>query len=227
MDHILRGMRLVYGERRLRPYVWGPMAFAAGLFVLITILAYFWLTPWVQEWLGRVGIDRAYGALIGGVAFFIVWWLLSMTLYLGLAGILSSFLWERLSVEIERMEGALTAEPSKVGCGGTAYDTILRTGLSLLIAVLTLATGWLCFGVVGIFLAGFLGLLDYSSCAFARRGVLVDRQWSAVRRCPGWKGFLIGSGFVALFPFVNVLMLPALVAGGTLLCLKGEQKVLR
>jgi len=217
----------VFGERRLRPFVWGPMALAGGLFALISIAAYFWITPWVQEWLSRVGIDRAYGALIGGIAFVVIWWLISMTLYLGLAGILSSFLWEKLSLEIERMEGFAPAESSKVGCGATIYDTILRAIFSLFIAVLTLATGWLCFGIVGVFLAGTLGLLDYSSSSFARRGILVDRQWGAVRRCPGWKGFLVGSGIVSLFPFVNVLMLPALVAGGTLLCLKGEQKALR
>lgn len=222
MGHLLKGMRYVFAEKRLRPYVWGPMAIAGGLFVLITFLAYVWITPWVQDWLSRVGIDRAYSALIGGVAFFVIWWLISMTLYLGLAGILSSFLWEKLSIEVERLEGTLPAESASPGCGGTVYDTILRGILSIFIAIFTLLTGWLCFGVVGIFLAGFLGLLDYSSCAFARRGVLIDRQFGAVRKCKGWKSFLIASGAVALFPFINVLMLPALVAGGTLLATSRE-----
>lgn len=49
------------------------MALAAGLFVLVTVLAYTWLTPWVQNWLTRIGIDGAYAALIGGIAFFVIW----------------------------------------------------------------------------------------------------------------------------------------------------------
>lgn len=223
MGHLLKGMRYVFGEKRLRPFVWGPMALAAGLFVLVSFLAYIWLTPMAQELLGRIGIDRAYSALIGNIAFLVIWWLISMTLYLGLAGILSSFLWEKLSVEVERMEGTMPAETARVGCGGTVYDTALRGALSIIIALLTLATGWLCFGFVGIFLAGFLGLLDYSSCAFARRGILIDRQWGAVRKCRGWKSFMVASGVVALFPFLNVLMLPALVAGGTLLGTQPER----
>lgn len=140
-----------------------------------------------------------------------------MTLYLGIAGILSSFLWEKLSVEIEKLECSLPETSTSPGVGGVVYDTAIRGALSLLIAILTLATGWLCFGAVGIFLAGFLGLLDYTSCAFARRGILIDRQFGHVRQLEGWRSFLVASGFVSLFPFVNVLMLPALVAGGTLL----------
>jgi hypothetical protein len=93
--------------------------------------------------------------------------------------------------------------------------------VSLFIAFATILLGWLFFGIVGVVLAGWLGLLDYTSNAFARRGILIDRQFSSVRKLPGWGGFLVSAGVVALFPFLNVLLLPALVAGGTILCGKG------
>lgn len=221
MGYLLGGMRYVFGEKKLRPYVWGPMLLAAIAFVVITILAYFWLTPLTQDLMARIGLDRAYSWILGEVAFWIIWWLLSATLYLGLAGILSSFLWEKLSREIERLEGTLPNPDAKVGCGGTVYDTAIRAFVSLGVAIATLLLGWLCFGAVGIVFTGWLGALDYTSCAFARRGLLIDRQFSAIRQCRGWKDFALGAGVIALFPFLNILLLPVLVAGGTLMCAKG------
>jgi uncharacterized protein involved in cysteine biosynthesis len=193
------------------------MAIAAIVFIAITVLAYVWLTPVVQSWIESIGSLRAYSSLLGNLAFIVLWWFISSMLYVAIAGILSSFLWERLSVEIERMENTLPTPETKIGCGGTIYDTSIRAFISLFVALSALLLGWLCFGVVGILLAGWLGLMDYTSCAFARRGILVDRQFNAVYKCPGWKSFLLGAGVIALFPFLNVLLLPGLVAGGTLL----------
>jgi len=215
--HLLKGIRYVFSERKLRPYVWGPMAIAGIVFLAITVLAYVWITPIAQGWIGRVGIDRAYSSILGSVAFFVLWWFISSMLYLAIAGILSSFLWERLSVEVERMEGTMPVPEVKVGCGGMFYDTAIRAVISVVVALSALFLGWVCFGIVGILLAGWLGLMDYTSCAFARRGILIDRQFKAALACPGWKTFLIGAGVIALFPFLNVLLLPGLVAGGTLL----------
>ena len=193
------------------------MAIAAIVFVAITVLAYVWLTPIVQSWIESIGVHRAYSPLLGNIAFIVLWWFASSILYLAIAGILSSFLWERLSLEIERMESTLPVPEVKVGCGGTLYDTTIRAFMSFLVVLSALFLGWVCFGIVGVLLAGWLGLMDYTSCAFARRGVLIDRQFSAVFKCPGWKSFLLGAGVIALFPFLNVLLLPGLVAGGTLL----------
>lgn len=220
MFYLLKGIRYVFTERRLRPFVWGPMAIAAVVFVAITVLAYVWITPLAQDWIARAGIDRAYSSLLGNVVFFVLWWFISSMLYLAIAGILSSFLWEKLSIEIERMEGTLPSPEVKVGCGGVFYDTAIRAVISVIVALSALFLGWVCFGVVGLLLAGWLGLMDYTSSAFARRGVLIDRQFGAVFACPGWKSFLLGAGVIALFPFINVLLLPGLVAGGTLLVAK-------
>ena len=198
------------------------MAIAALVFVAITVLAYFWITPLAQDWIARAGIDRAYSSILGSIAFFVLWWFISSILYLGIAGILSSFLWERLSIEVERIEGTLPTSEVKVGCGGTFYDTAIRAVVSIFVALSALFLGWVCFGLVGILLAGWLGLLDYTSCAFARRGILIDRQFKAVLTCRGWKSFVLGAGLIALFPLLNVLLLPGLVAGGTLLVAKSS-----
>lgn len=221
MRELLKGIGYVFGERKLRPYVWGPMLIAGAVYVLITILAYVWLAPLVERWIAGIPILGTVSGWAGPLAFVIFWWLVSSILYLGIAGILSSFLWERLSREVEILEGTLPSPESKIGCGATFYDTALRGIVSVVIAVAAILLGWLFFGVVGVVLAGWLGLLDYTSNAFARRGILIDRQFRSVRKLPGWTGFLIAAGVVALFPFLNVLMLPALVAGGTILCGRG------
>jgi uncharacterized protein involved in cysteine biosynthesis len=218
--HLVRGIGYVFGDRRLRPYVWGPMLAAGAVYLLVTILAYFWLAPWAQDWIGRIPILGYVSGLLGVLAFLIFWWLVSSMLYLGIAGILSAFLWEKLSREIERMEGTLPDPEAKVGCGGIFFDTAIRTGITLVIAFASLLLGWCLFGAVGILLAGWLGLLDFTSCAYARRGMLIDRQLAVVYQCPGWGSFLLAAGVLSMFPVVNVIMLPALVAGGTLLCAK-------
>jgi CysZ protein len=222
MQAFLQGAAYVFGEPRLRPYVWRPMLVAAVLFVAITVLAYMWIVPWVQDWIQRMGVEATSSQTLGTVLFFVLWWLISSTLYLGLAGLLSSFLWERLSREIEVLEGTLPDPEVRPGCGAAAYDTILRAGLSLAIGIGIVLLGWVCFGLVAAFLAGWLGLLDFTASAYARRGILLDRQIGRARRLPDAKSFLLTTGMIGLFPFFNVLLLPALVAGGTILCAKGE-----
>jgi uncharacterized protein involved in cysteine biosynthesis len=66
-----------------------------------------------------------------------------------------------------------------------------------------------------VLVAGWVGVLDYTSPAFLRYNRTVGEQWPVGTKMKGWFGFQIGAGLLSLLPFVNVLMLPALVAGGT------------
>ncbi len=223
MEHILRGIGYVTTRRKLWPYVWGPMFVAALVFIGISILARWWLAPIFSDWIARTGLESLTSGILGQVAFTLLWWLIASMLYVGIAGVLSAFLWERLSREIEILEGTLPNPEARIGCAGTIWDTVIRSGISLFVGIAALLTGWLCFGIPGIVLAGWIGLLDFSSCAFARRGVLIGGQLRRIYGCKGWPGFLIGSGVISLFPLLNVLLLPALVAGGTLLCAKGGE----
>lgn len=202
------------------------MVLAGAIYIAISILAYFWLAPMAQGWIEGIPLLGNLSGLLGTLAFIVFWWLVSSILYLGIAGILSSFFWERLSREIEILEGTLPSPEAKVGCGGTLFDTAIRGFVSVFVALSTVLLGWLFFGAVGIVFAGWLGLLDYTSCAFARRSILIDRQFGAVYKCKGWGSFLFVSGVISFFPLVNVVMLPVMVAGGTVLCGRsfGNQK---
>jgi uncharacterized protein involved in cysteine biosynthesis len=67
-----------------------------------------------------------------------------------------------------------------------------------------------------------IGLLDYTAPAFLRRGLTLGPQWARLRH--GFDrdtaAFALVAGLLSLVPLVGVLLLPGLVAGGTLLVLR-------
>jgi uncharacterized protein involved in cysteine biosynthesis len=85
------------------------------------------------------------------------------------------------------------------------------------ILLLALITGWMFLGAVGIVLVGWLGLHDFTAPASMRRGEPLWIQIRTVYQSKGWFGFLVCAGICASIPFVNIVLLPSLVAGGTLL----------
>ncbi|HTQ11030.1 MAG TPA: hypothetical protein VMI31_13225, partial [Fimbriimonadaceae bacterium] len=102
-------------------------------------------------------------------------------------------------------------------------DGVARGSFALAVTLLSLCCGWLFFGVPAVLFAGFLGLHDYTSAAYLRRGVTFPAQMSPVGKLEGRFSFAIAAGLLTLIPLVNVLMLPCLVAGGTLMVVDAEK----
>lgn len=222
MKIIFEGAKIVFGDRRLWPFLWRPWVLSGVLFLAVLLGGYvFWL-PYAGALAGRLGLPDWVGASLGTVLYAVVWWFASGVVFLFLAGILSSLLWDELSRQVElRLTG--TFADRAPGCAGQAWDTLVRLPFSAAIALGTLLLGWTCLGITGVLLAGWLGVYDYSACAYVRRSILFPSQFFRVLRSPSWAGFALGSGFITLLPFVNVFLFPALVAGGTMLCLEGEE----
>jgi hypothetical protein len=147
MEHLLKGIGYVFTRRKLWPYVWGPMVVAAVVFIAISLLARMWLAPVFSDWIGRMGLEALYSGILGQIAFTLLWWLIASMLYVGIAGVLSAFLWERLSREIEILEGTLPEKEARIGCLGVTYDTLIRSGISLFVGIAAFVTGWLCLGI--------------------------------------------------------------------------------
>jgi uncharacterized protein involved in cysteine biosynthesis len=200
------------------------MIASAIVFVLAVALAWWLIVPQLIGWIELIPVVSAWSAGLGNLLFAFVLILFSGTLYLTLAGLLSSLLWDRLSVEVEREAGFVPAQ-TKVGCATTVGDTVVRGLFSFFIAVAAFGCGWLCFGVIALGLAGWLGLYDYSASAFLRRGVSFPGQFVRAPGLPGALGFALVSGLLTLIPLLNVLSLPALVAGGTLLVAESEKSL--
>lgn len=221
MGYILAGIKIVFGDRRLWPYLWRPWVLSGLLFTGVLIGGYvFWL-PYAGDLAARLGLPEWVGASLGTLLYALVWWFASGVVFLFIAGILSSLLWDEVSRQVELRLTGRYADRSP-GCAGQGWDTLIRLPFTASIAVATLVLGWTCLGVTGVVLAGWLGLYDYTACAYVRRSVLFPSQFIRAFRSPSWVGFALGSGFITLLPFLNVLLFPALVAGGTILCMEGE-----
>jgi CysZ protein len=225
MGHFFRGLALVFGDARLRAFAWKPLLQAGVLFAALLVLGGFLLVPWIAGWLEGLGLASVLAGLLGSGVFVAVWIWLGGTLYVALAGILSSFLWDKLSDEIEVRAGS-TLVRKKLPVSLIVRDTMSRACFSAAIAILALLFGWWCVPVA-VLLVGWLGLLDYTSCAFLKRGLAFGAQFGRVFRCRGWAGFALVCGIVSLVPLVNLLLLPAMVAGGALMVASTDPEALR
>lgn len=224
MRHIVEGARLVFMDRDLRAYVWRPMVLAGVVYLLVLVVLLIVAVPTAGALAERLGMTRVVGQALGGVLVLAGWFLAAGVLYLGLAGILSAFSWDRLSSEVERRAfGSVVGRTPSLG--RVVLDASIRLPFTVVMVILSVLLGWVCFGIVGVLLAGVLGLSDYTSCAFARRGKFFPGQLRAALRLKEARAFVISSGLLTLIPLVNVLMLPALVAGGTLLVRESDPAV--
>jgi uncharacterized protein involved in cysteine biosynthesis len=155
------------------------------------------------------------------ISFLLLFFLISGGLYLLLVSLFSSTMWEKLSFEVERNETGREIS-HQFRTSQLLGDGLARGCCALVVFFASLCCGSVLFGIPAIVFAGFLGLLDYTAAAFSRRGVLFFRQVGLIGDLPHRFSFLILSGLLTLIPLVNVLMLPALVAGGTLMVAESE-----
>lgn len=222
MEHIQYGLRVFREGSRLRRYVVKPLLLSAVLFVVVLVAIYFLVVPPIDRWIDTWNLPN-WAGFISGPLFFILFVIFgSSFLFLTIASTANSFLWEKLSYEVEKdLKGE--APMQSVGIGRSLLDTAQRLGFTLLMALLALGCGWTFFGIIGILLAGTLGLYDYTAAYYSRRGILFKGQHGYVWKLKGRWPFMLGAGLLTLLPFVNVIMLPALVAAGTHMAWKTEQ----
>ncbi len=223
MGFALRGIVLVLADRRLWPYVWLPFVLAAALYLALLFGGYILFVPRLESLLSYIGIDSIAGFAMAAALYAVVWALLSGLIFLSLAGLLSSLLWDRLSTKVEALNGGKLSD-ARVGCLRLAADTILRAIFAVFMTLAAFLGGIVTFGAVAILFAAMLGLCDYTAPAMLRRGVTFPDQAGRVLQLRGWLGFAIVSGVLTLVPFVNVLAMPGLVAGGTLMVLESEAR---
>lgn len=197
------------------------MAVALMVYVALVASLTIWVVPlivgstglpdWLEQavvWLGRLGLT----VLMSFVA---------IPIYLALSGLFSSFLWERLSVEVERQVYGDAPNP-RIGCVSLVFDSVARACFSAAVFVLSLCFFWTG-PIASAVYAGWIGTLDFSASAYLRRGVLFPAELRRVWRPKGAVGFAICCGMVSLIPLLFVLAMPGMVAGATLLCREGDQ----
>lgn len=196
---------------------------ASAAFSLATIVAgYLLLGPWMREVAESAGLGGRAAAWLSGGLYALVWIVIAGPVFFALAGFTSSLFWDGLSREVERRLGI--APPKRgPGVAAQAFDTIVRLPFTLAIAFFSLVLGGIV--AVPVVLVGWLSLYDFTAPASVRRGVLFPRQFRQAWRSEGAIGFALGCGLISLFPLINVLLMPALVAGGTALHAQRSQVV--
>jgi uncharacterized protein involved in cysteine biosynthesis len=226
MRFIFAGTALILRTPRLWRFIVQPLLSGALAFLLVSAGAYWLIVPGLNARIDH--LLHATGYLSGVVAVLttgLYLGLLILTsgfLYLTLAALFSASLWSRLSLEVELSTTGRRVE-TKLPVSAIVGDSVARGLFAIAVTLLSLCCGWTFFGLPAILMAGFLGLHDYTSAAYLRRGVTFPAQMSHVRGLPARFGFLLGGGLLTLIPVVNVIMLPCLVAGGTLMVVAGER----
>jgi uncharacterized protein involved in cysteine biosynthesis len=226
MQFIAEGIRMVYGDRRYWRYILVPWIWSTLIFAAVVVVGYFALVPFIQGQIdATIGQNSSGSSFLHGLvalAYAVIWFFIAGFVFLTITAITSSFLWEDLSRKVEESITNSPAPKSTLSNGRIALDSMSRGLFAILIAVLSLVCGWVIPIAGPVLLAGWVGLLDYTSPTFLRYDRTVGEQWPAVARMKGWFGFQIGAGLISLVPFLNVFLLPGLVAGGTCMAVRSR-----
>ena len=243
----LEGGRLLLREKRLwapavAPIGFSLLAFAAAASVLVAHAGglYEWVTLWVPTpeaaswyaWLW-VGPAKAALAILGAVVFAVVAGLALLISFL-VANVLASPFLDVLASRVELIETGVVAEDAPTGLIGTGADVLrslreeLRRALFFLAVVVSLALlGFVIPGahlVTGPAIVGFAIFflpLDYASYTLDRRrySFRQKRTWLMANK-PVVVGFGCAAFMICWVPGLNLLAIPLLVAGGTLLAIR-------
>lgn len=210
---------MVFMDRRYWRYILIPWMWSILIFIGVVVIGYFLFVPSIQALINsRINVDAQFSGflkLIVSVTYALIWFFLAGFVFLLITSITSSFLWDELSQRVEEQITGQPAPKSSLPNSRIISDSISRGVFAILMAIFSVVCAWVIPFVGPVLVAGWVGVLDYSSPAFMRYNRTVGDQWPVATKMKGWFGFQIGAGLLSLLPFVNVLMLPALVAGGT------------
>jgi len=217
--HIWQGGQLLRDYPNLRAYVWKPLGWAVAAVTAIFLVGLCATNALVRANIGDSGVLLAEVA--GLIGYFLIWWLIGPAAFLAIASFTSSLLWDPLGVEVERITLGTAAE-AHLSKGALARDSILRLMFAVFIGIFALVAAAFATPVAGILVAGYGATIDVTAGAFLRRGVRLGGQFGRIYKLPGFPSFAAVAGLLTLLPVVNVLFLPVLVTGATIMVAKAK-----
>lgn len=182
------------------------------------------VTPFADDWsTGARGLAR----LVAGLAFVGVGGLLAVLTFTVVTLLIGDPFYEKISERVEAGCGGATDTvevPFWRSLRHSIADSVRLIGLSVLIGVPLFAAGFIpvvgqtVVPVVGAAVGGWILALELVNAAFSRRGLrLPDRRRALRADRPTALGFGVAVFCCFLIPLGAVLLMPAAVAGGTLL----------
>lgn len=220
------GIALVLRTPRLWPLCVGPLLLALLAYALLGIGIGFLVVPRLADWLR---VERGSGGWwVMEFGFVILWLVLFSFVFTLLAGVFSGLIWDKLCRAVETiLDGdSMTPPDAPLGWAAAMGDAIGRLLLNGTLALLALGLSLFLGPIPGVLAAALAGLLDTTAPAYLRRGVTLSAQWRRLIGRPdrGTLGFALVAGMLSLLPLVGVLLMPGLVAGGTLLARRRERE---
>jgi len=220
-----RGIGMLLRTPRLWGLAVGPMLAVVAAYGLLGVAGAVLLVPHLKDWLG--GLPGG-GWLVGlsEAALVLLYLLIFPFLFTLLGGVFFGFVFEPLSRAVER-EAAPGAPPPVVALrfGALLSDSLARFALNGLLALAAFLLGFALGPIPGVLAAAVVGLLDYTSPAYLRRGYALGPQARRLFRPLDGATLSFGlvAGLLSLLPLVGVLFMPGLIAGGTLLAIRRER----
>lgn len=197
-------------------------AFVAAVFLVDDVVVL--ITPFADDWSTAA---RTTTRTVAGVAIVGGWILLSLLLYTALTLTIGQPFYEAISKNIEDRYGGVPGEidvsfwrtlPRSLADSVRMLAFTAVFGVPLFLGGFIPIVGETVVPVLGAALGGWVLALELTSVPFERRGLrLRDRR----RTLRGRRGMALGFGMATfvcfLIPFGAVLLMPAAVAGATLL----------
>lgn len=237
-----RGMKLVFLEHPGLARYWAfpilitLVVFCLGSWVTWThggeLLEAWWPTPTDDAWYS--GVVRFFHSIAAFLFSFVLWAVSTVVLML-LTSVIAAPFNGALSAAVEKLvTGQVLGDEGIAALVRDVGRTIALEGAKMLLYLAVMVPlfilqcgvpglGSVVVSVVGfVFTAWFWGL-DYTDWPAERRGWTVGKRFANARhRFWTWFGFGAGVWLFLFVPFVNLLFMPAAVAGGTLLFLDQE-----
>jgi CysZ protein len=221
----LRGIGLLLRTPRLWGLAVGPMVGVIVVYVLVGVAGAVALVPHLKGWLGGLlGGEWLLG--LSELALVLLYLLVFPFLFTLLGGIFFGLVFEPLSLAVEREAApGVTPPATPLRFGTLLRDALARLALSGALGPAALAFGFVLGPIPGVLAAALVGLLDYTSPAYLRRGYTLGPQARRLFRPLDGDTIAFGvvAGLLSLVPLAGVLLMPGLIAGGTLLAMRRER----
>lgn len=229
---LVRGFGIVFRTPRLLligalPAILTTILLLTGLVALAVFVDDLvgWATPfadsWSEGWRSFLRIVLAL-AVFGGAVLVSVLFFAASTLLIG--GPFYEKIAEHVDTMLDQAEGSVTGEAAEPPWWHEAGDSVRVLVRSLLYALCLLVLGVI--PLVGQFaapvlaacMAGWLLTVELIGVAFSRRGLrLDDRRYALRKRRLLTLSFGVPAYLLCLVPLLAIIVMPAAVAGGTLL----------
>lgn len=229
--YVLRGALFVWENRELWKFSVAPLMISALVLTVGYVLLYYFLRDMVRG----VMSDQWYWQLLSYVVAFIVGAFLIVLFFFLFTRVASALAAPFNEVISERTEQIATGKPigTPFSLGALVRDSargivhafkILAVYVALLVAALVLwivpGAGPLLFSAATVLISSYMFSYEYLGYPMDRRRFSFREKRRFLRgTLTSSLGFGLGNLVIASIPLVNILLIPAAVAGGTLLFL--------